>query len=136
MIITPLNDYILIDVIKKANVTPAGILIPESEQVSEVQMVLAMVRAVGLGSTLESGARRKIDVKVGDLIDYPGGAPAFPYKGSELAEIDPSLQRCFVIHIGHIHSVITLEDGDKLRTPAEDVRKEKLAYEAFAGEVV
>ena len=132
MIITPINDYILIEVIKKADVTPAGIIIPDNEEVNQVQMVLARVRAVGLGSTLESGARRKIDVKVGDLIDYPGGAPAFPYKGSELAEMDRTLERCFVIHIGHIHSIIKLEGDEKLRTAAEDVAKEKKAYEKFA----
>lgn len=130
MKIHPFNDFVLVEIIKRANVTPAGIYVSENEdsEVHQIQIVLAKVREVGQGRMLDGGTRNPMDVSVGDLVEFAGGAPIFPYKGSELAEIDVSLEQCVMINIGHLHARVVLGKNEKLRTRVEDVAKAEKEY--------
>ena len=131
MIIKPFNDFVLVEIIKEANVTASGIHLPDKKdsEVDQLLIVLAKVRAVGLGRMLADGIRNKMDIEVGDIAEFSGGAPMFSYKGSELAEIDPTLANCQMINIAHLHAVIVLEGDEKFRTDAEDAEKAKREYD-------
>lgn len=134
MKIHPVNDYIVVDIIKKPTRTTKGIHLAEDSESAQLNMVIAKVIAVGKGEMLSGGIRRPIDCKVGDLVEFAGGAPAFPYKSTELVEIDKTFENYWVINFGHIHSIIVLGKNEQFRTDAEDEALEKKKAEAEAAE--
>jgi chaperonin GroES len=63
--IRPLNDRILVQRIEAEEKTAGGILIPDNAKEKPAE---GRVMAVGSGKILESGARRALEVKVGDRV--------------------------------------------------------------------
>lgn len=63
--IRPLNDRILVQRIEAEQKTAGGILIPDNAKEKPAE---GRVVAVGSGKILENGARRPLDVKVGDRV--------------------------------------------------------------------
>ncbi len=136
MKVHPVNDYVVVKVIKKPNRTVAGIYVTEDSESAQLNMCIAIVIAKGLGRMLDGGVRNPIDCQVGDYVEFAGGAPAFPYKSTELVEIDKSFEDCWVINFGHIHSIIVLGKDERFRTDAEDAAKAKKEYDDAARDAV
>lgn len=65
--ITPLHDYVLIEPAEKEKVTAGGIYLPES---AKEKPTMGNVRAVGPGTTSDSGKVIQVQVKVGDKVYY------------------------------------------------------------------
>lgn len=65
MKIRPLQDRLLVKRVEKEELTPGGIIIPDSakEKPQEAEVV-----AVGNGKITDSGEVRALEVKVGDII--------------------------------------------------------------------
>lgn len=63
----PLGDRIIAKALSAEEVTPGGIVLPESAQEKPLE---AEVIAVGPGEQLGSGEFRPIDVKAGDKVIY------------------------------------------------------------------
>jgi len=63
--IRPLNDRILVQRIEAEQKTAGGILIPDNAKEKPAE---GRVVAVGSGKILENGARRSLEVKVGDRV--------------------------------------------------------------------
>lgn len=79
MNIQPLNDRVLIHPIEQEEVTPSGIVLPETakEKPQEGEVV-----AVGPGAWQEDGSRRPLDLAVGDRVIYA------KYAGTEVKNGD------------------------------------------------
>lgn len=79
MNIQPLNDRVLIHPIEQEEVTPSGIVLPETakEKPQEGEVV-----AVGPGAWKEDGERRPLDLEVGDRVIYA------KYAGTEVKNGD------------------------------------------------
>lgn len=79
MNIQPLNDRVLIHPIEQEDVTPSGIVLPETakEKPQEGEVV-----AVGPGAWQEDGQRRPLDLAVGDRVIYA------KYAGTEVKNGD------------------------------------------------
>lgn len=79
MNIQPLNDRVLIHPIEQEEVTPSGIVLPETakEKPQEGEVV-----AVGPGAWQEDGERRPLDLEVGDRVIFA------KYAGTEVQNGD------------------------------------------------
>ncbi len=64
--IKPLGDRVVVNPLKKEEVTASGIVLPDT--VEKEQKAQGIVVAVGPGKLLESGVRAPMDVKVGDTV--------------------------------------------------------------------
>jgi len=92
MKLRPLNDKIIVKIIKATETTKSGLIIPESAQEKNQE---AEVIAVGPGKVNETtGVRNAIDIKVGDRVLYS------KYSGNEF-KLDGD-------------DVLMLEEGDIL----------------------
>lgn len=72
-ILTPLDDRLLVEIIKAEKMTPGGLYIPDTADVSG--NFKAQVLAVGRGARDKKGRLRPLDVKVGDMVlvtEYAG----------------------------------------------------------------
>ncbi len=68
MKLRPLNDKIIVKIIKATETTKSGLIIPESAQEKNQE---AEVIAVGPGKVNETtGVRNVIDIKIGDRVLY------------------------------------------------------------------
>ena len=65
MKLKPLNDRVVVKRTEEEQVTPGGIIIPDTAKEKPVQ---GEVLAVGAGKVLEDGTRRPLDVKAGDRV--------------------------------------------------------------------
>lgn len=63
----PLGDRIIVEPIEREEVTPSGIVLPETAKEKPME---GKVIAVGPGAILEDGTRRPLDVQVGDRVIY------------------------------------------------------------------
>ncbi len=63
----PLGDRIIVEPIEQEEVTPSGIILPETAKEKPVE---GKVIAVGPGAVQEDGSRRPLDVQVGDRVIY------------------------------------------------------------------
>ncbi|MDQ7028695.1 MAG: co-chaperone GroES [Ardenticatenia bacterium] len=63
----PLGDRIIVEPIEQEEVTPSGIILPETAKEKPVE---GKVIAVGPGAVQEDGTRRPLDVQVGDRVIY------------------------------------------------------------------
>ena len=75
-VLTPLVDRILVEIVKSEKMTPGGLYIPDTAEVSG--NFKAQVLAVGRGARDKKGRLRPLDVKVGDtvLVTEYAGTPA------------------------------------------------------------
>lgn len=75
-VLTPLDDRILVEIVKSEKMTPGGLYIPDTAEVSG--NFKAQVLAVGRGARDKKGRLRPLDVKVGDtvLVTEYAGTPA------------------------------------------------------------
>lgn len=65
MKLRPLHDRVIVKRMEEERKTPGGIVIPDSAAEKPIK---GEVLAVGNGKILESGEKRKLDVKVGDKV--------------------------------------------------------------------
>ncbi len=63
----PLGDRIIVEPIEREEVTPSGIVLPETAKEKPME---GKVIAVGPGAVQEDGTRRPLDVQVGDRVIY------------------------------------------------------------------
>lgn len=61
----PLGDKVVVQVVEKEDKTASGIYLPDSAQKKPQE---GRIVAVGEGRTLDTGARNKLSVKVGDRV--------------------------------------------------------------------
>jgi len=73
MQIKPLSDHILIEAIKEADKTTAGILLPETAEKDRSEQ--GKVLAVGPGKKTKDGKIIPLDVKVGDTVLFSKYGP-------------------------------------------------------------
>ena len=66
MNIKPLGDRVVVTLVKEAEVTKSGIVLPDT--VEKEKKAEGMVVAVGPGKMLESGSRATMEVNVGDKV--------------------------------------------------------------------
>jgi chaperonin GroES len=67
MQLKPLDDRVVVEVLKEEETTAGGIVLPETAQKKPQE---GKVLAVGPGKLLESGQRVPLDVKVGDTVVF------------------------------------------------------------------
>ncbi|MDQ7031040.1 MAG: co-chaperone GroES [Ardenticatenia bacterium] len=82
MNIQPLHDRVLVRPIEQEEVTPSGIILPETAKEKPME---GEVIAVGPGALQEDGSRRPLDVQVGDRVIYA------KYAGTEIKNGDNKL---------------------------------------------
>ncbi len=82
MKIQPLHDRVLVRPIEQEEVTPSGIILPETAKEKPME---GEVIAVGPGALQEDGTRRPLDVQVGDRVIYA------KYAGTEIKNGDSKL---------------------------------------------
>lgn len=71
--IIPLDDYVVVEVIKaQERVTAGGIVIPMTAG-KHRDLLLGKVRAIGPGRVTEYGTRIEVTVKENDLVLFPRG---------------------------------------------------------------
>ena len=82
MNLKPLFDNVIIRPIEEDDVTPSGILLPDTAKEKPQK---GEVIAVGSGKINEKGDRIAVDVKAGDKVLYKKyGLSEFKYEGEEL----------------------------------------------------
>jgi len=77
MNIKPLQDRLLIKPVESAEVSPGGIIVPDTAKKKPLQ---GKVIATGPGRLTDSGSRMPMDVKVGDVVMFD------EYSGITLSE--------------------------------------------------
>lgn len=71
----PLGDRVIVEAIEKDDMTPSGIILPDTAKEKPQE---GSVIAVGAGKLNEDGSRSVMDVKVGDRVIYA------KYAGTEI----------------------------------------------------
>ncbi|MCD6399685.1 co-chaperone GroES [candidate division WOR-3 bacterium] len=68
----PLNDKIIVEPIEESEVTPSGIVLP---QTAKEKPEKGKIIAVGPGKLLDNGKRAELSVKVGDQVIFKKYSP-------------------------------------------------------------
>ncbi|MCS7260953.1 MAG: co-chaperone GroES [Anaerolineae bacterium] len=92
--LTPLGDHVIVEPIESEEVTPGGIVLPET---AKERPQKGKVLAVGPGARDDQGKRIPIDVKVGDTVLYGR------YSGTEVKIQD---KKYLILREGDVLAVI------------------------------
>ena len=125
MIVKPLGNLVLVEMIEQKSVTPQGIHIPEEAQ-KALTMNLAKVLDTGPGTMLQNGQWNPVPVKAGDTVLFPGAAHPYPLEWMRIPAVPGKensgghrQKRCLILW-SEILAIVQLEPQDRLQLVSAD----------------
>ena len=117
----PLGDRVLVKIDDSPQLSPGGIVLPDSAQEKPQR---GIVVRVGEGRTLDDGSRAPMEVKEGDCVIFS------KYGGSEVKDGDEELtllreDDIYAIDTGPASAAKKSAPAAKKKTPAKKTKKKK-----------